>query len=130
MYLGIDWGEKKIGLAIADEETKLAFAQEIIFNDYDVFNNLEKVINEHSIQKIIIGITQQETQTDNQIKIKAFAQELENRFELFIDFAEEMFSTREAQENLKSQNLKQIDKKDDAESARILLQSYLDNRGY
>lgn len=126
MYLGIDWGEKKIGLAIADEETRLAFADQVVFNDGKVWDNLNKIIDEYSINKIVIGLSNHDVQSDNEKKIKSFTENLKKKFDIEIIFTEEMFSTREAQENLKKQEVKKLDLKDDAEAARVLLQSYLD----
>lgn len=127
MYLGIDWGEKKIGLAIADEETRLAFADQVVFNDEKVWENLNKIIDDYSVNKIIIGLSTHDVQSDNEKKIKAFAENLKKKFDIEIIFTEEMFSTREAHENLKKQEIKKLDLKDDAEAARVLLQSYLDH---
>lgn len=126
MYLGIDWGDRKIGLAVAEEETRMAFGLQTILNDASLWQNLEKIIQSHSIEKIVIGISKHQIQNDNSQKIKLFAQELENKFGKAIFFTEEMFSTREAQNNLKQAEVKNIGQKDDVESARILLQSYLD----
>lgn len=127
MYLGIDWGEKKIGLAIADDETRLAFADQVVFNDDKVWENLKEIIDEYLVEKIVIGLSTHDVQSDNEKKIRSFANELKNRFNVKVIFTEEMFSTREAQENLKKQELKNLDSKDDAEAARVLLQSYLDH---
>ena len=39
--LGIDYGTKRIGLAISDENEGLAFPREIFFNDVKIFKNLK-----------------------------------------------------------------------------------------
>lgn len=127
MYLGIDWGEKKIGLAIADDETRLAFADQVVFNDDKFWENLKEIIDEYSVEKIVIGLSTHDVQSDNEKKIKIFAEELKKKFDIEVVFTEEMFSTREAHENLKKQEVKKLDLKDDAEAARVLLQSYLDH---
>ena len=127
MYLGIDWGEKKIGLAIADDETRLAFADQVVFNDDRVWENLKGFIDEYSVEKIVIGLSTHDVQSDNENKIRSFADKLKSEFDVKVVFTEEMFSTREAQENLKKQEVKKLDLKDDAEAARVLLQSYLDH---
>ncbi|MCK4636110.1 MAG: Holliday junction resolvase RuvX [Candidatus Moranbacteria bacterium] len=128
MYLGIDWGEKKIGLAIADEEMRMAFANQVVLNDKNIWKNLAEIIDEYSIEKVVIGLSAHKIQSDNEKKIRFFSEELKNKFDIEIIFTEEMFSTREAQTNLKAQEVKKLDSKDDAEAARILLQSYLDNK--
>lgn len=50
-YLAIDWGEKRIGLALANSETKIA-------SPFKVVNSLKEllvIIEEEEIDKIILG---------------------------------------------------------------------------
>jgi len=44
MYLGIDWGHKKIGLAVAQDDPRVAMAHATIDNDRDVFTRLAQII--------------------------------------------------------------------------------------
>ena len=48
-FLGIDFGTKRIGLSISDENKKLAFPKEVILNDKNTFSQIEKVIKEEDI---------------------------------------------------------------------------------
>jgi putative Holliday junction resolvase len=50
-YLGIDWGEKRIGLATADEETCIALP----FKTVATLSELMAVINEEEIDEIVLG---------------------------------------------------------------------------
>lgn len=50
-YLGIDWGEKRIGLAIADEEIKIAIPFRTINHPSELIN----IIKEEEIDIIILG---------------------------------------------------------------------------
>ncbi|MBU0897878.1 Holliday junction resolvase RuvX, partial [Patescibacteria group bacterium] len=50
-YLGIDWGEKRIGLAIGDSETKIALPFKTVENIEAVL----QVINDEKIDAVIIG---------------------------------------------------------------------------
>ena len=127
MLLGIDWGERKIGLAIAQEEIAIASAIDILENDDDIFQRLLSVVKEYDITKIIIGKSSHISQNDNVVKIEKFAKECMEKCSVEIAFEEEMFSTRQAQQNLKKAGKKKISSIDDAESARIILQQYLDS---
>ncbi|MCK5416410.1 Holliday junction resolvase RuvX [Candidatus Parcubacteria bacterium] len=52
IFLGIDWGEKRIGLAIGNDEIKIA-------NSFGVVKNLDdvlEVIKKEMIDEIVIGI--------------------------------------------------------------------------
>ena len=127
MILGIDWGQKKIGLAIAEEEIAIASTLETLENNDEIFEKLLEVVKEYEITKMIIGKSSHLSQDDNVEKIEKFAATCMERCDVKIVFEEEMFSTREAHENLKKAGKKSISKYDDAESARIILQQYLDN---
>lgn len=50
-YLGIDWGEKRIGLALADEETRLALP----FKTVATLEELLQVIEAEEITDIVLG---------------------------------------------------------------------------
>ncbi len=126
MLLGIDWGEKKIGLAIADEEITIASAFEILENNKDIFVNLHKIVKENDINKIVIGKSAHVSQSDNTKLIEQFGERCRDYINIEVVFVPEMFSTHEAHMNLKSVGKKKIDSIDDAESARIILQTFLD----
>ena len=55
-FLGIDYGKSKVGLAIAEEETAIAFVHGIIPNDKNLFSKLLDLIEKEEIVKVIIGI--------------------------------------------------------------------------
>ena len=126
MLLGIDWGQRKIGLAIAEEEISIASALDTIENVDGVFEVLHNIVKEYDVDKIIIGKSAHLTQDDNVEKIEKFGQKCGEKCNVEIVFTEEMFSTKEAHENLKKAGKKNIGSIDDAESARIILQQYLD----
>lgn len=50
-YLGVDWGEKRIGLALADEETGLALP----FLTVSSLSELLSVIDREGIDELVIG---------------------------------------------------------------------------
>ena len=50
-FLGIDYGTKRIGLAISDENGKIAFPKEILPNDFHVFDRLGVLIKKENHEK-------------------------------------------------------------------------------
>lgn len=69
-YLGIDYGEKNIGLAFGDHELKIAMPLGIVHN----IKEIKKIIKDRKINQIIIGLPigfQGETQQTK--KTRAFA---------------------------------------------------------
>ncbi|HIP50162.1 MAG TPA: Holliday junction resolvase RuvX [Candidatus Pacebacteria bacterium] len=126
MLLGLDWGQRKIGLSIAEEEIAIASTLATLENGDEIFKNLLDIVKEYEITRIVIGKSSHLSQDDNVKKIEKFASECKSKCGVEIAFEEEMFSTREAHETLKKVGKKRIGEQDDAEAARIILQQYLD----
>jgi putative transcription antitermination factor YqgF len=118
-FLGVDFGKAKIGLAVADSETRIAFGYGVLKNDKELMKKLAEIIEKEGIEKIIIGTTDTET--------KKFAS-LMDQLNVSIEYQNEMYSTREAQRNLIEKGAKRIKRFDDQEAARIILQSWLDKK--
>jgi putative Holliday junction resolvase len=88
--LSIDYGSKRIGLAVAVENIIEPIAG--IPNDDHVFDNLRKVIVDYQIKKIYVGISEGEFAK----LTKKFVEELKNVLTLPIETVEEAVSTIEA----------------------------------
>lgn len=119
-YLGVDFGKAKIGLAVADSETRIAFSYGVLKNDKKLLQKLQEIVEKNNISKIIIGMTGVETR---------HGVSLLEKLNIPIEFQNEMFSTLEAERNLKERGAKKIKRFDDQEAARIILQSWLDKKG-
>ncbi|MDD5396481.1 MAG: Holliday junction resolvase RuvX [Candidatus Moranbacteria bacterium] len=126
--LGIDYGQSKIGLAIADEETKMAFAFDTLKNDKDFRSNLKEIVACENVKTIVLGMTKHDKDQQSVQEKLDFAKMLEKETGIRIEFQEEMFTTKMAQENIKMRGGTNIANLDDQEAARIILQSWLDNQ--
>jgi RNase H-fold protein (predicted Holliday junction resolvase) len=147
--LGVDFGKAKIGLAIADSETRIAFGYGLLKNDKDLLKNLSDIVEKEGIEKIVIGnnsvetlrwsvsdgsrteifhskTSQRDVSTRQDEKIKDLASLLKKKLNIPIEFQSEIFSTQLAERNLKEKGAKKIKRFDDQEAARIILQSWLD----
>ena len=118
-FLGVDFGEAKIGLAVADSETRIAFSYGTLKNDKELIDNLKNIIEKEKINKLILGDAGVETRHCLDSTMLGIPVEYQN----------EMFSTLEAERNLKEKGAKKIKRFDDQEAARIILQSWLDKKG-
>ncbi|KKQ46059.1 MAG: hypothetical protein US63_C0007G0036 [Candidatus Moranbacteria bacterium GW2011_GWC2_37_8] len=124
--LGVDFGKSKIGLAIADDETKMAFAYDTLKNDKEFLKNLKEIVSCENVKTVVIGMTRHQ-KDDESVKEKLnFAKTIENELGIEIVFHEEMFTTKMAQANIKMRGGRNIAASDDQEAARIILQSWLD----
>lgn len=127
-YLGLDYGSKKIGLAISDEDGKFAFPFSIIPNKDKEKSVLEiiKILEEKEIKHLVIGESVNLKGEANKIlkEAKDFIQKLQEKIAIEIFFEKEWLSTIEAR--------RFSDRRDaDDSAAAIILQRFLDkkNRG-
>lgn len=125
-YLAIDWGRNFCGVAMADSETRLAscFGE---FSPEDLLEKLSKLKEEMKVERIVVGVTGSQSGkfSSNSKEIDIFTDDLKKKGFL-IEFEEEFFSTQMAQKNLSEFRKKGISKKDNAESARLILEGWLD----
>lgn len=125
-YLGIDWGESKIGLALAHEETQVAVAYRTLRNSADIFGDIKKIIETESVTGLVVGIPKQH-HSQGRKESEQFGNSLAQVTGLPVHFTNEMFTTKIAQQTLSLLGEKRLSQIDDAESARILLQDWLDS---
>lgn len=116
--LGIDYGQSKIGLAIADTETKTAVPFEVMrLKDSKILRLKEMIISEE-IEKIVVGLPlgMDGKETAQTKEVKEFIENLKSTINIEIVTEDERLTTAQA----KKQG------KDDAVAAMYILQSYLD----
>ena len=119
VYLGIDYGERRIGLAKGDDRLKVATPFKTVTNESDILNVLADIVKTEVIEKIIVGIPMSFDGGENEFteKIMEFAEDLEARTGLAVATINEIFSSKIAAKN--SSDV-------DASSAALILQTYLD----
>jgi putative Holliday junction resolvase len=123
-YLGIDYGSKRIGLAVSNREGTIAFPRTTIPNDAQRWEALKKFLEEEHAEVIVVGDTRTLSGHENPITNDAvtFARRLETDSKLPLVWVREAGSTvAVADSSAKSH--------DDAAAAAFLLQRYLDMRG-
>jgi len=121
-YLGIDYGDKRIGIALSDERGVFAFPFSTIENDKKVINSIKKICSEQEVEKIIVGLplsfSMQETEQTQ--KVKEFAQKFGKGVDLPIEFENEILTSKMAdKQGVGKQNI-------DESSAALILQGWLD----
>ncbi len=128
--LSIDFGEKRIGLAISDELHLLAHPLKTIINNKNVFEQISKVVKEYNVEKIIVGYPVWDKPTSIVEKINDFVRNLKKHISVEIEFVNEMYSSKTACEKLSSigKKYKKYKHKLDSYAAAIILQDYLDSK--
>ena len=129
-FLGLDFGSKRIGIAISDDDGKIAFPKTILNNDKKLFGNLGKIIKLEKISEIVLGESLNYKGEKNEImkEIERFKSKLAIEFNLPTHFEQEFLSSFQAR-NEKKSTMKQLNNetmKIDDSAAAIILQSYLD----
>jgi len=132
--LGIDFGEKRIGVALSDEGRRLAFPHIIVSNDKNALDEILEIVKQYEVEKIIIGESKDYNMRENRIMESArdFADELKEKFGIEILFHSEFMTSMQAEkthfqlsERHKDRGVEKSQKLD-AQAAAIMLQSYID----
>ncbi len=122
--LGVDYGEKKIGIAISDESAKFAFPHSVIDNTSanSVLKALKLICDKNNIGKIIIGQSLDFKGQPNPImkRIEKFKTFLEERFNLPLEYENEVLTTKQAERSMSRSE------KTHSSAAALILQGYLD----
>jgi len=126
-YLGLDWGQAKIGVALAHAETRLAMAYGVLPNDDKLLDALGNFFEQEEIGTVVIGIHKSDTY-QGEHEGEKLGKLIAERFSVVVEYQDEMFTSKMAQQNLISKGEKHVSAHDDAEAASILLQSWLDKR--
>ena len=133
-FLGIDYGTKRIGVAISDENGTLAFPKEIILNDKNTFPKLAEIIKKENITEIVIGDSRNANNAPNKVnlQIENFILELAKNFGLKVNKEKEFFTSFEAHSRMGKETNNARKQKFvkvggiDALAAALILQRYLD----
>lgn len=125
-YLGIDYGAKKIGLAIGDDEMRIATPLEIVEgkNQQDFIEYLNDLIKHEEIGMLIIGIPEfsKERYKEQYEKVKAFSDFVQKNTSIPAIEVDESFTTKQAGHLLGAGGRG----RDDAVAAMLLVQQVLD----
>lgn len=132
--MSIDFGLKRIGVALSDPFKKFASPYTTVLNDEKVFENLKKIIEEKSIEKIVLGLPDESPNSAKSVfnDVMKFKSELEKRFGLEIILWNETHTSKIAErriiESVKSKKKRQNKGLIDMHSAAIILSEYLDSQ--
>ncbi len=120
--LGVDYGLKWIGIAVSDDDRKMAFPYMTLENNSKIFFSFNEIIKKEDIYKIIIGLplNKKMKATSQTTEVENWAERLIKEVDLPIDFENEIFTSKIAdQYEAKNKH---------SAAAAILLQSYLDRK--
>ena len=123
--LGIDYGDKKIGLAFGDTNAKMAFPLEVMLNDDETLEALQKKIETEQIEKVVVGVplsTGGHHGPEQLEKTRKFIEKLRSSLSVEVEEEDESYTTAES---IRLQKEEGAEADEDALAAMLIVQGYL-----
>lgn len=129
--LAIDYGSKRVGLAIAHKIARLPRPLTTLQASEHLFAAIQRIIVEESIGLVVVGVPRNMdgSESKQSQQCEAFARELSSVLTVPVRTADETLSSEEAESALRAIG-KDYSKSDvDAMSAAVILERYFDEGG-
>jgi putative Holliday junction resolvase len=128
--LGIDFGDKKVGLAITNEKVKIVHPLKTV-KKKELQKEVKRICEEYEVKKIVIGIPLNKEGRDTTYS-KKIKTEIKNFIPYnllsMIEFWDESFTSFEAESIMKEEGMPLTPQIVDKISAKIMLEDYLSNK--
>lgn len=134
--LAIDYGSKRVGLALSDPTGTLARPLPFLpaQGDKNLAREIGALVKKETVEVILLGLPRHMDGSlgEAAAKVKAFAEELKRSAAIPIQFVDERLSTVQAGRQLHEagRDTRQQRSVIDSEAAAVLLQGYLDARSF
>lgn len=124
-HLGIDFGTKKVGLALSDEAGTMGFPHTTLQNDVRLLDTLKLLIEKEQVGRIVMGESLDSSGNENPVakEARAFGAQLEAATGIPVVYEMEAFSTQEARRDPEGNRTNEGAL--DASAAALVLTSYL-----
>ena len=132
-YLALDYGRKRIGLAISDPLGITAQPAGYFINQSPkIFQEIEQLIQEREIDALVFGYPRRFNGTPGEMakEVEKFAQKVSERVKKPIHFWDERLSTAESEQILIEADVRRSKRKEvrDAMAASLILQGFLQSK--
>ncbi len=133
-YIGIDYGTKKIGVALSDETGSIAFPHSVVAAGPGALSAIAALIQEQAVGEIILGESRNFAGEKNEVMedIEQFKKDIGELAGLVVTYEREFFTSalaaRQFAPEEKSRKKNPSQDALDASAAALILQSYLDRR--
>ena len=132
--LAIDYGLKRIGLALSDPLKIFAYPFKTLSNDNKFFYVLKELVDIQGITEIVVGYPLKENgeKSSSTLEVEKFVLRLKENFKIDIILRDERYTSELAKQNILQSVTKKKKRKDkglvDRNAASIFLQEYLDEK--
>jgi len=132
-YLAIDYGDRRVGLAISDFDKQVAFPRDFLENNRVLISQIKKLCDGEQVIKIIVGlpIEMDGTIGERSIKTYKFGDKLKKALHpIPVDYFDERLTTKRAKQLLQEQGIKAKEQKGrlDMISAQVILEAYMESQ--
>jgi putative Holliday junction resolvase len=119
--LGIDYGSKRVGIAVSDDQGMMAFPREVLRNSDTLIDSILDLVDTQKISTIVIGHSKNREGGTNPIHnaVESFIEALKQKTSVSIVLEPEHYTTQEA---VRFQGKTEHT---DASAAAIILNSYI-----
>lgn len=131
--LGIDYGEKRIGIAVSDPSETISFGLELLNRSSNIENDIAAIfdlVKKKEARMIVVGLplNMSGTYGEKAFEVKAFCEILKKKLSVEVETFDERLSSVEAERVLMEANIsgKKRRRVLDKIAAQIILQGYLD----
>ncbi len=130
--LAIDYGTRRIGIAITDPLRMFSIPLSTIPNDRNIWTALLRIFDSYEIELVVIGYPLKESgeKSSSTEMVEKFRDELEKKIQQEIIFIDERYSSEIAQQRILELVPSKKKRRDkslvDKNAAAVILQSYLD----
>jgi len=130
--LAIDYGAKRIGLALSDPLLTFAYPYKTILNNDKTWRELDDLVKEKNIQKVVLGFPFREGGKESSISgaIKKFKETLEKRYKFEVILWDERYTSSIASDMMIESVNKKNKRRDkgilDRNAAAIILGEFLE----
>ena len=129
-FLGVDYGSKRVGLAISDGLGLTARPLEVVARR-DIIERVRDIVAEYHVEGLVVGLPTALAGGEgaSAAEARALGSELEKSLNLPVVFVDERFTSKLAESALLESGMKRRDRRErvDKVAAAIILQSYLDS---
>lgn len=131
--LAIDFGSRRVGLAVSDPLGLLAHGRETLLykSRQDLLEQLRAMVEAEEVVEIVIGLPRRMDGSDGEMAehVRRFAKQLANNVAVPVVLWDERFTSRQAERVLMARGVQFSRRKSEVDrlAAVFILQSYLDN---
>ncbi len=132
--IGLDVGEKRIGVAISDPLGITAQGLPFLANTPQFFTELNQVIAIYECRTIVVGLPKDRDGNDSKkaTEVREFANQIAQNCGVAIEFWDERYSTAAVNRHLIAADISRKKRKTivDSQAAMFILQGYMDRLAY